>query len=226
MSLTGKAYELIRDEIITCTLPPGQQIAQAQVAERLGMGLTPVREALQRLAEQGFVRVIPRFGYIVSPVTLSDVAEIFELRGILEAVAARLACERATDAQIAGLADSAQFTYVYHDRQSYSEFLARNFEFHRSVAVAAGNQRLADSIARTLAELTRVFHLGLDLRDSAAEMRDEHIALTQALEARDADRAEAIVRSQISRSQQRVAEALMGSAGGVSGRAMGDIQVK
>ena len=70
MNLTSKAYELIRDEIMTCALPPGQQIAQAQLAERLAMGLTPVRGALQRLTHQGFVRVIPRVGYIVSSVTL------------------------------------------------------------------------------------------------------------------------------------------------------------
>lgn len=74
--------------------------------------------------------------------------------------------------------------------------------------MASGNKRLADLIARLLDELLRVFHLGLDLRDSAEEMRDEHVALATALLERDPIRAEQLVQSQIARSQRRVLEAL------------------
>jgi DNA-binding GntR family transcriptional regulator len=106
-------------------------------------------------------------------------------------------------------------------------FLARNPHFHRSIAEAAGNQRLVDLVSRLLDELTRAFHLGLDLKDSAEEMRDEHLALAQALCDRDPDRAERIAHSQIARSQTRVLEALIRRLGGSASRCLSDtVQVK
>ena len=210
-SLSDTAYEAIKKEIITCALEPGQQIVQHQLAARHGIGLTPIREALQRLALEGFVQPIPRFGYIVSPITFSDVHEIFELRSILESAAARLASLRATDQQLAEFSAAANFTYVFKDPDSYSSFLELNADFHHSLGLLAGNQRLADQISKVLDQLTRVFHLGLDLRDSTDEMRDEHLMLAQALSDRDPDRAEQIAQAQISRSQQRVLEALTDS---------------
>ena len=226
-SLAGKAYEIVKGEIITCALEPGQQIVQSQLAERYHIGLTPVREALQRLAQEGFVQPIPRFGYIVSPVTLSEVREIFELRSIVESAAARLAAVPGLQEQLAKILASADFTYVYKERQSYTDFLAHNADFHRSVAVAARNQRLVDLVSKLLDELTRVFHLGLDLRDSAEEMRDEHLALAQVLCDRDPDRAEQIVQSQIVTSQNRILEALTRRiSGSPSGDLSGAVQVR
>jgi DNA-binding GntR family transcriptional regulator len=208
MNLADKAYDLIRKDILACIHAPGQQIAQGQLAEKYGLGMTPVREALQRLSHEGLIQAVPRSGYVVSLITLSDVRELFELRDILESAAVRLAVERASEAQLDHILEEANFTYVFHDRDDYTRFLDRNYRFHCLIAATGGNQRLIDTLARTLDGLTRVFHLGLDLRDSADEMRNEHLALAQALKDRDAERGAAIVSSQISRSIQRVIEAL------------------
>ncbi|MFC2046037.1 GntR family transcriptional regulator [Chloroflexota bacterium] len=208
VTLSDQAYEIIKAEILTCALEPGQQIAQSEIAGRHNLRTTPVREALQRLVTEGFVEAIPRFGYVVSPITLSDVHEIFEMRCVLEVAAARMAAVRGTEAQMEELSSAAEFTYVYRDRTSYSEFLAQNSDFHHSISVLASNTRLASQISSVLDELTRLFHLGLDLRDSAGEMRDEHIALAAALIQRDPDQAERVVQSQIARSKLRVMEAL------------------
>jgi DNA-binding GntR family transcriptional regulator len=213
-SLTDQVYETIKNEIITCVLQPGQQLSQPELAERYQAGVTPIREALHRLAQEGLVQPIPRFGYIVAPITLSDVAEIYELRSILESAAARLAALRSPKERLDQIVEFADYTYVYQDHDSYLRFLAFNSQFHRSVAVAAGNQRLVESISRMLDELTRVFHLGLEIRDNAEEMRSEHKALAEVLSRRDPDAAERIVQAQIAHSQQRVLEALMPETGG------------
>jgi DNA-binding GntR family transcriptional regulator len=227
LALSDKAYGIIKTDIIRCVLKPGQQLVQQQMAEKYKLGITPIREALHRLAQEGFVQPIPRFGYTVSFITFSDVHEIYELRSILESAAASLAAVRGTDKQLEGISNAADFTYVYKDQQSYSDFLALNADFHRYVAVVAGNRRLADQISKLLDELTRVFHLGLDLRDSTEEMRDEHLALAKALCDRDPDRAEQIVQSQIARSQQRVLEALTDRVVGDSSGALRQVvQVK
>lgn len=218
-SLADRAYESIKNAIITCDLPIGEQLAQSKLADKYQIGLTPIREALHRLAQEGFVQSIPRLGYIVTPVTVVDLKEMFELREILEAAAVRLAATRASAEQLDHLADMANFTYVYHDRASYSLFLNQNAQYHAAVAEVAGNRRLADAIGRVLGELTRVFHMGLDVRDSAEEMKAEHLELSDALCARSPDRAEEIVRQQITRSQQRIIDGLMRS--GPTGPARG-----
>ena len=211
MNLAEQAYSLIREEILSTRLMPGQQIVQKPLAEKYGLGLTPVRDALQRLAHEGLVQAIPRSGYVVSHITFSDVRELFELRTVLETAAVRLAVARASDEELRVIAEKANFSYVYSDHQDYSRFLARNQEFHCAVAALSGNRRLMETLERTLDGLTRVFHFGLDLRDSADEMRGEHIELVDTLLRRDADAAAAVTGSQISRSVQRVMEALSSS---------------
>jgi len=207
-SLSDKAYETIKADILTCALEPGQQIAQQQLVERYQLGTTPIREALQRLAQEGLVQPIPRFGYTVSYVTLSDVHEVYELRLVLEPSAARLAAMRGTEAQLDRIAQAAGLTYIEEDGRRVPDFSAHNVDFHLSIAVAAGNRRLLDSISRVLDEMTRIFHLGLDLRESAGEMQEEHLALVKALYDGDPDRAEHLMHSQIARSKERVLEAL------------------
>jgi DNA-binding GntR family transcriptional regulator len=206
--LSDKTYQTIKNDIVTCVLEPGQQIAQADLAARYRVGIMPVREALRQLAYEGFVNPIPRLGYIVSAITADDVHEIYETRTVLESAAARLAATRGSDERLSTILLAANFTYEYKNRQSYSGFLARNKEFHLAIAQATENRRLAELVARVLDELTRIFHIGLDLRDSADEMRNDHLALAESLQKRDADRAVQLVQCEIERSQDRVMEAL------------------
>ena len=208
LSLADQAYQIIKRDIINCSLEPGAQVAQSQLVETYKLGITPIREALKRLEMEGLVQSIPRYGYLISPITIEDVRSIYELRLILEKPAIRLAAERATDDQLKSLHDNARFTYRYKDPQSYQEFLENNAIFHSSIAETAGNDRLAAAIKKLLDEMNRIFQLGLELKDSAAEMREEHVDLMDALIKRDADWAERITEEQILRSQERVLEML------------------
>lgn len=207
-SLSLQAYERLRADILTCSILPGEQIAQAALAEKYQLGTTPVREALQRLAQEGLVRAIPRFGYEVSPITLADVEEMYELRAVIEPDAARLAALRATRQQLDAILTSADFSYTYGDHPSYTHFLGLNTAFHTTIASASGNRRLAELVASVLDELLRVFHLGLDLKDSAEEMRSQHMELAEACAARAAQRAADLALAEIESSRARVMAAL------------------
>jgi len=207
-SLSEQAYQLLRRDIIQCVLQPGLMVAQAQLVERYQLSTTPVREALKRLEQEGYVQSIPRFGYLISPITVEDIENIYELRLFLEKPAVRMAAQRATGVQLAEILEHAQFSYIYKDTHSYQEFLQENVAFHTNVAMASGNRRLGENIGRLLDDMTRIFHLGLDLRDSAEEMKNEHVTLSKALVARDTQLAEQIMEDQIRRSQQRVLEML------------------
>ncbi len=208
MSLSNKAFVLIRQDILTCSLSPGQQINQSEIAEKYQLGITPVREALTRLSHEGLVTTLPRFGYLVSPVTLSDLNELFEYRVILETAAVRIAIKKASDKQFQDLAAQADFTYHYKEIEDHAKFLLRNSAFHGAIAVLTGNHRLSMSLTSVLDQLTRFFHLGLNLRDSADEMRIEHMDLARALKGRDENTAIDEVERQIERSRQRILEAL------------------
>lgn len=206
--LSTQAYQLIKEAIVTCELSPGQLIVQSDLAEMYGVGVTPVREALRRLGLEGFVIAVPRLGYQVSPITFQDIQEIFELRLVLECAAVRFASERATTEQLRKISESANFTYEYKKRDSYINFLQHNADFHILITSTSGNSRLIHQIRKIMDELHRVFHLGLDVRDSADEMRMDHIRISDALNNRDAELVEKLIRNEIVTSQERIFEAL------------------
>jgi DNA-binding FadR family transcriptional regulator len=119
-----------------------------------------------------------------------------------------MAIQRATDEQLAQIQQKATFTYIFKDLGSYLEFLEQNVNFHVSIALVSKNRKLAEILANVLIEMTRIFNLGLDLRDSAEEMRNEHITLAAALVGRNIQLAEQIVQDQIMFSRRRVIEML------------------
>ena len=179
---------------------------QAKLVQRYDFGITPIREALKRLEQDGYVQSVPRFGYIITPINIKDIDDIYDLRLILEKSSVRLAAQRASDKQLAQLSERANFSYRFKDTESYRIFLELNNAFHVAIALTSGNRKLADTLASLLNEMTRIFHLGLDLRDSAEEMRQEHLALAEAISKRNVEAAEQIIEDQILSSRRRVLE--------------------
>lgn len=207
-TLAKKAYDQIKFDIITCTFVPGQPIAQPQLVEKYAFGITPTREALHRLVQEGFLQPIPRFGYIVVPISIPDVVQIYELRAILEPAAARIAAEVAPQEALEQLIKDADFSYIPGDRQSTVDFVKNNARFHLSFAIATGNRRLVEAISKTLDEMARIFFLGLNFREMSQEVRNEHRAIAQAIYDRDPDKAEGISREEITLSKQRILDVL------------------
>ena len=207
-TLSDKAYTAIKADIVTCEFQPGQQIAQPHLAERYEIGETPIREALHRLAQEGLVESVPRYGYVVTPISYSNVVDIYEVRLILESATARMAAVRGSLDDFERIVASQTFDYRSDDRESYLEYLSGNSAFHRQIAVASGNDRLEKMIARLHDESTRVFHLGLQFQGDVELMRQEHISIANAIRDRDGGRAESLMHSHIARAQDRVLDVL------------------
>src|SRR5918997_618134 len=125
-SLTKRTYEALKQDVLTCALRPGAQIFEAELATRYGTSKTPVREALSTLVQEGLVQVLPRRGYLVAPITLRDVQEVFQLRLLLETAAAELAAEHITEEALRQLNALVEVRYTYRDRASYARFLRAN----------------------------------------------------------------------------------------------------
>lgn len=184
-SLTDKVYNLLRGEILTCALEPGRELSEAELAQRFEVSKTPVREALAKLRSEGFVRTFPRRGYQVVPITFGDMSELFDLRTILEAGAAELACARITDAELDQLQKLADVVYDRSEQPSLQRFIKANRDFHAAIAKASGNERLQSLITRQIDELERFFYLGARLRDVNSETINDHQAIVEVLRSRD-----------------------------------------
>ena len=207
MSVT--VYDRLRDEILNCRIPPGAQIFEQDLANRFGISKSPVREALLRLRQQGLVEVKARSGYRVSPMSVTEVNEMYEMRIMYETTCAALAIAHAGEEEIARLEvfrNAPQCTDV-------AEWTALNRRFHMELAAICGNDRLARTAAEFIDQFTRFTHVSLSrLRQPLRleKLFEEHAAIVAAIRERDRRRAQSILKSHIETSRRRILDALSG----------------
>jgi DNA-binding GntR family transcriptional regulator len=208
-SLAEQAYLRLHQEILTCILSPGQVVSERELAGQYEMSKTPIREALTQVCHDGLMQRLPGRGYMVAPITIKDIRDLFDLRLILEVAATERAARDPSPAHIAMLKEMSSITYHLDDRESHILFLKANRSFHLALAEVTKNRRLEGVLDGLLVELDRVFHLGLRLRDSSEEMRREHQQVVAALEAGDVEGARDAITRQIINSRDRIMEAIM-----------------
>jgi DNA-binding GntR family transcriptional regulator len=208
---SDEALDAVQRAILRCELRPGELISETDVMSRFGLRRAATRSALDRLSVVGLLRSLPRRGFVVKPITLRDVNDLFQLRGIIETAAVRLAAGRVDESSLRRLDKICKAGYQLGDRESEAQFLHANSEFHLMIAAASGNDRLVVVTAQVLSEMERLFHFGLALRNRSSEMQQEHQALIEALARGDADAAERMTREELASSKAMVLDALMSS---------------
>ncbi len=186
-----RAYDHIREQLIMLDIRPGDPINDDQLAAALGLGRTPVREALKRLERERLVIAYPRRGTFATMVDLTDLADISEIRKQLEptaaARAARIATSQACD-ELSRLA--AEISAVTDDDEPH-EVLRKDVHVHRAIYRASGNPHLEDILVSLDAHATRIWCLFLDRLPGVADHVREHIPLIEAIIAGDAEAAAA-----------------------------------
>ncbi len=212
-SLAERTYADLKRAIVRGELAPGSAILEGALAARFGVSKTPVREALKRLEIEGLVKVLPRVGYVVSPVSMGDVQALLELRMMLEPAGAALAAGRIQPALLAELDALARVSFAGANAENYAELLEVNTRFHLGVVRGAGNTRLTAILAPVLAEAERILHLAVQLRDASDEIIRDHVEIVQALRDRDAARARQVSERHLLASRQRVTQAILTSSG-------------
>ncbi|MBV9457698.1 MAG: GntR family transcriptional regulator [Bradyrhizobium sp.] len=139
-TLTDRAYRLIEELIVTLALPPETILSEQSLAQRLGIGRTPIREALQRLARDGLVVILPRRGILVSQINLKTQMRLLEVRRELERLMARGAAERATPEEIAKFAGIARDMRAASDQADDLTFMRLDRSLNELVSQAARNE--------------------------------------------------------------------------------------
>ena len=189
-SLSDQAYYRIRELIVTLELAPGSLVSERELMERLSVGRTPVREALRALARERLVEVYPRRGMFVSRVDVRDLAGLSEVRNTLEPRAARLAAERATDADRAGIDVLLAELDTVGDAPNERVLIDLDQRIHRHIYDCTHNRFLATTLNEYYVLTLRIWFLALD---RVARLRDavrEHRELLEAIRDGDTDRAE------------------------------------
>ena len=197
-SLADRAYVALRDRLIMLEIRPGDPIDDDELSKALGVGRTPVREALKRLEGDRLVVSYPRRGTFATGMDISDLAHISEIRAQLEPLAAHRAAERAVRGGSTGLMElAAHIEQLDVTRVDRTELMRWDLAVHRSIYRAAANPHLEDVLIRYDNLATRVFCLFLDRLPTVDEHVREHVELLRSIAAGDADRAEALAREHV-----------------------------
>jgi GntR family transcriptional regulator, rspAB operon transcriptional repressor len=194
LSLVARAFEEIKEKILTLHFLPGQYLNEGALCALLGLGRTPVHQALHRLQHEGLVEIMPRKGVIVQPDSISEIVRILESRAAVEAELARSAAERGSARDAAELRALARASA---DGETIDDFIAQDRAFHRKFAEMAANPVLSD-FARSLHERSiRYWYLHLwQTMNHKATVR-QHSAIADAIARRDADGAAKALREHV-----------------------------
>jgi DNA-binding GntR family transcriptional regulator len=209
LSLAERAYRAIRDRLVMLEIRPGAPINEEQLGQSLGVGRTPVREALKRLQYERLITTYPRRGTFATEVNITDLVHISEVRQELEPLAAALAARRAT------ATDRATLTAVRRElesadapRHDAAELLRLDLQVHRAIYAATHNPHLEDTLVRHDNLATRIWCLFIDRLSDMAGHVGEHGPLIEAIVAGDPDTAARLARSHVERFERAIRGAL------------------
>jgi len=206
-----RAYQQLRSLIVSLKLEPGSTVDELSLSKRLGLGRTPIREALLRLAEENLVIIIPRKGTRIAPIDLAELKEVEDLRWNLEALAARWTAVRISDAELQQLetlvtkAEAGEFAGIADwdvevDRQ-----------FHRLIAEATHNRYLARTLAHLYNLSVRLLYVSRVQMATVTEEVYDYRRIIEALHKRDPEAAVKGIKAHLIDSRDRTA-AVLGSA--------------
>jgi DNA-binding GntR family transcriptional regulator len=208
--LSDKAYHLIKHQIVTLELPPSSLIDEQRLTQELGIGRTPVREALRQLAAEKLVTVVPRRGTFVADISITDLHELWEVRWNLEGLAARLAAQRIGGQQLEQMkALFDDFDQVVNESGGEA-FLDIDDRFHHLLYQAANNKFLEDVLDRLYTLSARLWFMSLERlsHQVVKEAIREHTEVVVALEKGDAEEAERVIQRHIATFQEKMRAAL------------------
>ena len=193
-TLREKILESIRDAIISGTIKPGSRVSEPELADRFGISRTPIREAFRQLESEGYLKVIPRKGAVVSAFTQKDVEEFYAIKSILEGYAARLACTRLTDKEIERLKVINQRLSELCELGDIKQFFKVHNDFHDLFIKAADNEKLRDMINLLVTRFQRLRMMSLSQPGRMQVSVQEHHKIIKAFIDRDSETAELLVR--------------------------------
>ena len=210
--LVDEASRAIREVILTGELPPGSQLRQADLAQKMKISRTPLREALMKLEQEGLIAVLPRRGFRVVDLKLEEAIELYELREMLDGLAARLAAERAGNDVLEVLSHLINKMDKSVRRQDAHDWLVHHGAFHEEIFKASRNSRLMGLMANIRLSIQRFHPLLLSTQDRLKKAFREHDEIFRAIRSHDANTAERLAREHIASARDIIIKLSQGEA--------------
>jgi len=195
--LSQKVYRALKTEIIKGSLKPGTKLLEAKIAKQIGVSRTPIREALRELTAEGFVKMIPNQGMIVSNFSIEDIQEVLQIRAVLEGLAARLAAKLINNDQIKeleGILKNMEICFQQNDVIAFSEMDA---EFHSLILDVCGNKQLM-KISHNLNNKFHSYRIRtLIISNKLQYFLNEHLKIAEAIKIGDSEKADRLSQKHI-----------------------------
>jgi DNA-binding GntR family transcriptional regulator len=207
-TLTGQVYRQIKQAILTCKLKPGQMVNESDMIQIYGVSKTPVREALKLLTQERLIQSIPGTCYLVTPVSVKDVNEIWEMRAILEEVTATRAARQATEAELEELESKIGTCFQIKRVEDLVNWYEQNTAFHLALAEISKNSRLVASYRSNLEEATRFLLLDPKMAVDTSAWVKQHQHILDALKQRDGALAATVTLEVMNATRPRIQSAL------------------
>lgn len=190
-------FESLREAIISGRLPSGERVMEIQMAEEMGVSRTPVREAIRKLELEGLVVMFPRKGAYVAGISLKDIADVFEIRGALEGLAAELAAERITDEELEDLERYLVKISEESENGDLNKVVETDTDFHSLIYRASRNQRLSQIINNLREQIQRFRTTSLSYPGRMKVAVEEHRKIVEAISGRDGELARKLAQEHI-----------------------------
>ncbi len=196
-SFRNQAYALLRQAIAEAEIYSQEEevrLDDRQLSEALGVSRTPIREAMTLLEQEGFLRTIPRRGIFIVRKTKKEIIEMIQMWAALESMAARMAAVNASDADIARLRHLFDEFVDAAPSEHINEYSEANLAFHQAIVEMGGSQIMADTVRNLLVHVRAIRKLTISKDNRAERSIIDHLKIVEALERRDRDLAEKLVR--------------------------------
>ena len=203
-SLLDRAYNEIKFRIIACRYRPGEVLSEAAISAELKIGRTPIHQAIHRVMMDGLVSIMPRKGVMVRPVSVDEAMEIIGVRLVTECYCARLAANRADDAELQRLQAIIESSEKVTKKRDIEQIMLLDREFHDALARAAGNSVLADVLRNLHERSLRFWFISLRDPDHHRNVLAQHRAIVAALLSHNPEAAEIAMREHILAFQRNV----------------------
>jgi DNA-binding GntR family transcriptional regulator len=202
-----RIFDVLRKDIISCGLQPGEELREVALAEKYGVSKSPIRDALQRLEFEGLVEIAPRQGHRITPISINDAHDILDLRETLETAAVRHIAADASNADLTTL-DALRTA----DLSSLQEFARYNKNFHFKINELSGNRRHSDTMRNLMDNYERLCIVSLSSLHQEAkamyEALDDHNKIIDALQSRNGRLAARLSANHIKKSHVQVMRGL------------------
>ncbi len=208
LPLRDVVFHTLRKAILKGELNPGERLMEIQLAQRLGVSRTPVREAIRKLELEGLVRMMPRRGAVVAEITVQDLEDVLEVRAALEELAVRKACEHMEEEQLRNLKRAANEFKRTLEGSDLLACVEADMAFHEIIYDAAQNQRLQQMLQHLREQMYRYRLEYLKDKRMHRLLVEEHDTIRRALKKRDAAKAGSAMRIHIENQKDSMVQSL------------------